>query len=232
MEDYQITPSQLTITQCVREQTATANSVRETTMSAELQRLRAIADVRHILKTDGLFSTHDMASRNDETRLDQLVKNARREREDMSDDNSDDDFQPKPKRAYLKPTFTLPPHNSQSSIHETPPKSKHDYSKGETKVPKRHSNDQRKRRSDRIVSPPSAHKRERVVSNEEIVTNYNNLLTKYKRIKRDNRHLKDVLRMTTKELHLYRASMSAIREYAVKPSKHQIKNVPLSEDEE
>ena len=92
MSERELTPSQITITQSIRNQRVSGQDSDKEESDDELTRLTRIAQIEHTLKNNAQLRSVSKGSRNKEMREHQIALNALREREWNSNASSDSDF--------------------------------------------------------------------------------------------------------------------------------------------
>ena len=216
MSEHRLSPSQITITQSLRNQCKLSCDEDNDETDDEDTRVAKIAQLEHTLKNNEQLRGLSKPSRNDDLRLDQIIRNVKREREDLSDTSYDPDFEDKPRRKPLKPSFTYPPYNSQVPSDvimgddgrlELQPKRKR-LRKMKTKVKKEkeivHKDSEelfhftRKKRN--LVSPPSKKKSLPEITRNEVTMKHNRMVDKVNTLTRKNKLLESQVLKLRREI--------------------------------
>ena len=249
MSERELTPSQITITQSIRNQRVSGQDSDKEESDDELTRLTRIAQIEHTLKNNAQLRSVSKGSRNKEMREHQIALNALREREWNSNASSDSDFQSKPRRTRMKPRFTYPPHSSQGNEEvafgdietiaiTTNPKrirlKKLECESHTLSTPNKACSEElfrfTKKTKTKLVLPPEKMKHKEI-SRHDITLKHNRLVDKCNVLKRKNKSLEMKVTELRREVYYYRSMVKTVNYHTRLPTNADIANTPLSDEE-
>ena len=111
--DDQLSSKQLTLTQYSMSRTCENDRCAKEEIHNETNRAIAIRSVKSSIKSHSSVFAWNRQSRNDD--ITEITDQRNKEVIALDDNDSEDDFMPKPQRKYAKPTFTCSPHPPQCS---------------------------------------------------------------------------------------------------------------------